>query len=472
MVLANLSLLPYDILRILTRLIDGAEVVHVLSTCKTLHVYLKDDAIWQDQCARYYVTDRGLFSGETFFFIYSEVVHKYGPLLGLWASDNPYRGSVVEFRLDANAHGITGEVWQFRSGLSAAATQSRHVPNLPGYHRFVTISLSPITRQVQTRWHSYQDNDDSVPFESADRLLSFHVLSATNESQYYYHITGSSRLPDFPDPDQRPWYDDTRGLPRVQTEPAPMSSAVNPSFTPCCPFLYTAQTEAVKPAALSISYNDRRFPDVHAIWGLGAHIGTMFHDLRSFDLNGTIPRPGPLFLSRFYPLRFPSTVGDNPADDGWRPSTLEGIWLGPYVTHGTEVLYVYVDEAAREIRAMKVTGDMNVPQGAVSWAFRLEDRLHPHELPRDADGTRLSFGDDQDPLRTYRGWGTISGHGYMEELRARTNVYACVASPDEIRVIWYDLDPTFAPRYKRHKGRDVASETEDQYACIRRPAGW
>ena len=110
----GLSSLPYDVLRILARLIDGADVTHVLSTCKDLHLHMKDDAIWQEHCSRYQITD--LPPGTTFFLIYSEVAHKYGPLLGLWACDHPYYGFVVEFRLATDGHSIVGETWQFGSG--------------------------------------------------------------------------------------------------------------------------------------------------------------------------------------------------------------------------------------------------------------------------------------------------------------------------------------------------------------------
>ena len=170
-----------------------------------------------------------------------------------------------------------------------------------------------------------------------------------------------------------------------------------------------AQAEAIKPAALAIYSKDDRLMDVFMTRKRHVEV----QDFRGIDFSGNLPGVGPKFHHRLYPLRLPLAVGDDPTREDWRASSLEGIWLGPYSVHGTEVLYVYVDETSQEVRAMKITGDMNVPRGAVSWGFRLEHRLLLRELPQDAHGLRQAFADvGGDSQRIYRGWGAVSGHGY------------------------------------------------------------
>ena len=98
--LASLSDLPYDLIRPLCTLLSTSDIVHMLMTCKTLYAYKSDDAIWQEQCMRYGVSRAEDLGGGTFFRIYSGILHTYGPLLGLWASDQLFTGSIIEFRID------------------------------------------------------------------------------------------------------------------------------------------------------------------------------------------------------------------------------------------------------------------------------------------------------------------------------------------------------------------------------------
>ena len=82
----------------------------------------------------------------------------------------------------------------------------------------------------------------------------------------------------------------------------------------------------------------------------------------------------------WYPLRFPSLPTDSSSSDTdsanelWDPRTLSGLWLGAYSMHGTEVLYLTYNEEAEEVQAWKITGDLNVPRGVMSWRFKCSGR--------------------------------------------------------------------------------------------------
>ncbi|KIP07837.1 hypothetical protein PHLGIDRAFT_35277 [Phlebiopsis gigantea 11061_1 CR5-6] len=466
----HLSMLPYDILRILVRLVSAADIAQLFSTCRKLYSYMKDEAIWRELCAHYGVATRDMFPDATFFEIYSGILHKYGPLLGLWASDHPYFGSIVEFRLDVSAHCISGELWQFyipprtRAALIAFATMSdspNDEPSLPKPCRLLTITLpsTPTPRRAHLLWHI----DHSIPLHNNydGAVPTLRVLSQTDESLYICDNSGdASRLPEFPDPHNRPWYDSDRGLPRLKVEPAPTSCTQDPLLVQShLVFVYMARTEAMKPAAISICPSVLYPIDVFA-----PHepllTGT-FEDSRTIDISKPHPADAePIFHRRFYPLRLPAIAGCDPSDEDWRPSCLEGLWLGTYRTHETEVLYVYVDELEREVRAMKITGNVNIPRGAITWSFRLDNRVRPHDLPLDNQKAQLAFGGELARMMMYRGTGSTSATGYAEEDREEVNIFVGIVGPDEIRINWYGMDGRYTPRYLRYKGRDIDGSSE------------
>lgn len=461
--------LPYDILRVVLRSLDGSDVAHLFFTCKILYNFMRDEGIWREQCARYGLTDQALFNNATFREIYTLVLHVCGPLLGLWASDHPYRGSIIEFRYDEGYKGIVGEVWRFWVRQTVFDTiNTWHIPKLPEYFAFFSVSL-PSTqspRQAVVNWHIHHNGveyfgpaDDSFP------VPTMHVLSETDESLYIRYHSGTCRLPEFPDPDLMAWYDHTRGLPRLPVEPSPTSGGQSPELLPSVAFLYMSRTTVRKPAALAFPPPVPSAPEPFALHEPRLQL----QDLRSLDLGGSAPRRGQPFCRRFYPLCCPATEGDDPVDDKWSPASLEGMWLGAYASHGTEVLYVYYDEPAQAVRAVKITGDLNVPRGAITWEFFLTDRMRPDELPHDVAKAEEVFG-DLSTVRIFRGTGTISGTGFVEEHRETSIDYIGIVSRDEIRVNWFDMDEDYSPRYRRYRGRNLDSETVN--GNLRTPAAW
>lgn len=105
---AKLSDLPYDIVRTLCTIMSAPDIASMLATCKSLHVHMLDETIWKAFCTPHGVED---LVNTSFYRFYSGILYKYGPLLGLWASDRPYTGGIIEFRIDKEIQGIVGECW-------------------------------------------------------------------------------------------------------------------------------------------------------------------------------------------------------------------------------------------------------------------------------------------------------------------------------------------------------------------------
>ena len=59
---------------------------------------------------------------------------------------------------------------------------------------------------------------------------------------------------------------------------------------------------------------------------------------------------------------------------------LEGIWLASYTVRGTEVLYLSYNEAEHSVRGTKITGNLEVPRGVMSWSFDSAARVEASEL--------------------------------------------------------------------------------------------
>lgn len=299
-------------------------------------------------------------------------------------------------------------------------------------------------------------------------MPKMHVLSETYQSLHIRKYTDSARLPEFPDPNCMPWYDHTRGLPRLPVEPSPTFSLQNPDLLPHAYFLYMARTTVRKPAALVFSPilgSPHEFFAMHE-----PPLRLQLEDARDVDFEDDTPGSAQPVYRRFYPLRCPVLDGDDPADDHWCPESLEGVWLGAHAAHRTEVLYIFCDRTAQAVRALKVTGDQGVPRGATSWQFALADRMCADELPHDPVQARELFG-DLASVRLWRGTGTISGPGFLEHQRGTCTNYIGIVGRDEIRVNWFDVDAGDAPRYRRYRGRDLGSEISESLH-LRLPAPW
>ncbi|KAH9928060.1 uncharacterized protein B0H18DRAFT_1118081 [Fomitopsis serialis] len=109
---------PYDVLTEILILLPATDIVRLLSTSRTLRSYLQEEPIWRTLSRAYGVTDVSNYGGRSFYTVYTRLLHKYGPLLGLWAGEHAFSGHIVEFRLDEGSAQrqacIIGEFWRFR----------------------------------------------------------------------------------------------------------------------------------------------------------------------------------------------------------------------------------------------------------------------------------------------------------------------------------------------------------------------
>lgn len=381
--------LPYDILQHIFAELSPVDVLNYISTTRKLYLDLIDDtSTWRPFCASYGITNNELFGGRSFRIIYARLLHRYGPLIGLWCSDYPFKGNIIEFRLlpdhwlRSGEMVIVGDVWEF---FDAGESQ----PHYPNYIEFVQIgftanSIVPEANDVHISWHLRSERDLGFPARNDIPLPwlridgggsgtpSLHVVAPTTSTLKF------NNSPEFPEALTAPWLDVARGVPRMPQEPLSIVLTQHQWWT----LRYVDGVQ--KPASISIYppplEQPSDIPDLHKPW----------HPLSSPYRN---------IEPRYYPLRTIVQEGTQPASPDWRAETLVGLWLGDYGSHGTECLFLEHDAVECLIRAWKVTGDVNVPRGACTWYANLRDEA-PWADPAGSTG------------RAYPGMGCISNYGF------------------------------------------------------------
>ncbi|TCD65920.1 hypothetical protein EIP91_001988 [Steccherinum ochraceum] len=277
------------------------------------------------------------------------------------------------------------------------------------------------------------DSPDYIDTSADDAVIrtqekpSFHFLGETTQSYYVWYGAGLTESsyslhPEFPSSHSAPWLDRTRRNPRLPDGTLHPKVYNNMATMPRISNIISlcgapSDTGTVKPAALSLSAGPYAPGDLHhpAIRGIA--------DMRGSGHAEVLERP--VFkmrdmdqpCGRYYPLRFPPlpplppTLPDDEdspiLDDNFHESLLSGIWLGSYGLFGTEVLFLQWAEAENTMNAWKITGDVQVPRGVISWHFKLGV---PTILD---DETRRVLGEIPSSTRAYPGKGLSSGRGFM-----------------------------------------------------------
>ncbi|TCD66799.1 F-box protein 31 [Steccherinum ochraceum] len=500
--------LPFELLLHTVTFLSGLDTIHLLSTCRFYRRFVSDESIWRELCSRYGVRDLSAFrrhSGHSFYSVYTKLLHTYGPLLGIWASDNPYLGNVLEFRIvteseEVGWEGIVGEVWKFQTSL----LEVLRVPQLPDYHEFMRIELPPPSLSVdgmspagrnpgpsaRPAWTSlYVDSDDgqsstgtSTPSATAIRL------NAPHEQAFYVCNAAPDRVkptlhPPFPPlPVRHLWYDPAR-LPRLpeHTEQV-VDYSVHLGSVPwdeADPFQILFATTApptYEPLPRSISLLPPHRDARHLENLIAPRRGSTVVDLRQhihffpshFPIDRRVPR------DHYYSLpspQLPSIISPSPKD--WTPRILCGLWLGAYSTDGTEVLYLKWNALFGELQAWKITGNYCVPRGAISWSFSTTMSMDPDknvdvllEMAVEVDSTVLS------EVKMFKGTGKIADEGFIDDTEGELQLDIAVLNPNDIRIRWtYEDESRGTLAYRRYPGRDVASEVVPQVITrgVRRP---
>lgn len=429
----TISDLPYDVLFELFNYLSATDVSFLLSTCKMMHRHMQDLSIWQRLAARYGLRDLTRFRGLSAYTVYTQLLHPYGPLLGLWASDYPYKGNIIEFRLlaadDAKFAGIIGEVWKFPE-----VKVPDGLPSLPEYAHILTISLDPPWSAIETRDASVSAtarvycSAATQSAEAATHMVSIELLPPTNQGLFLQGYRRTFSHPDFPC-EGASWYDGARGLPHLKlSSPLIVDQRELVRIYPAVrlPIIFTSSTSCTKPAAISI----------HCLSGPSDECSQLYQPPVPFD--DLAPAP-----PRYYPLKRTIQKGVDPDCDDWSLESLAGLWLGVYGQRETECLYAAWDSSSQELRACKITGDINVPRGAHSWTAKQSDTVYPPLF------AATMLGMDPAVHRVFAGVGTTSERGFVNA----TVVDIVVGVPDADKItIWWDHISDLRT-YIRYKGR-------------------
>jgi hypothetical protein len=123
---APLLTLPPELLLKIFDYLPVVDIISLSSTSKLFRAHAISDHVFAPLCAQHGVRSVSAFPHpyRSFYVVYTRMLHAFGPLLGMYASDAPYRGSVLSVRFEpeedaeswalglAGPH-IVGEVWTF-----------------------------------------------------------------------------------------------------------------------------------------------------------------------------------------------------------------------------------------------------------------------------------------------------------------------------------------------------------------------
>ncbi|RPD56380.1 hypothetical protein L226DRAFT_468594 [Lentinus tigrinus ALCF2SS1-7] len=427
---SSISDLPYDVLLHILRFLSSVDLVRLLSCSRSLYALVQEEPIWRSLSALYGLHDIEHFGGRSWYTVYARLLRPYGPMLGLWAGDHPYTGGVLDVRLHpGDRHtpgGIVIDMWQFRL-LQPEDLDGPERPELPIRTPLVRIDFSTASTPYEAPFVRCCCNKRLVP---PPHPASIEVLSDSYQGHFLRTRHGSYSHPDFPSSQSHGWLDESR-YPLLRCRPSPVEDQTPQvsQLRPRIPMVFTAPTTYRKAKAISI----------HCGHGCVARIRPFL----GFD--DVVPTP-----PRYYPLRLDVHPEVHPVSREWHPRLLVGLWLGSHGPHGTECLYFDWDSSSSMLRAWKITGDENVPRGALSWEVSTRDPYPMSQVPPSA----LEQGvDDLARYRLFGGTGTISARGYLPHQTQSTAVVLAVGAPDTLQVMWIEMDECSAYiRYKRRGG--------------------
>ncbi|KZT10802.1 uncharacterized protein LAESUDRAFT_643726 [Laetiporus sulphureus 93-53] len=434
--------MPYDILFELLSYLSAIEFSSLLSCCKPLHRYMREPSIWQRLSAHYGLRDTTYFHGLSFYILYTRLLHPYGPLIGLWASDYPYSGHIMEFRLlvgdEDEQGGIVGDAWDFSSSLAV-----HRIPRQPTYTRKLKIEfavdgdgegvsvteLEPPVALIRTYCRSTHRVGSKEHHDAMRHCAKLEVCPSSYQGHYLQHYRRTFPHPDFPSEDAD-WQDDERDSHRLKPcMPTTIDQREVVRIYPAVrlPIVFTAPTACLKPRSISFRCLDQ---------------GCTQFQSTSLPFDNLSP-----ILLRYYPLKHLIQSGVDPSDAQWSLQTLAGLWLGCYGLSGTECLHLAWVEERDTLEAFKITGDVHVPRGARTWIIPAHFD-GSHSLA--ADATR--FESQSNIERLFVDTGFISERGFLD---IRVRLLIGVTGADELQ-IWWDIINEVR-RYIRYKGRDGMS---------------
>ncbi|KAI0351534.1 hypothetical protein OH77DRAFT_1498495 [Trametes cingulata] len=376
--------LPYDVLLDVFSLLPSRDLVNLLCSCRTLYALVADESTWCSLSRQYGLRDVTHFGGRSWYTIYTRLLHTYGPMLGLWAGDHPYTGGVIEITLDAGIADRPGGIVVEMWRFRTLQPEDLDGPEVPELPAYSL--LARIDFSTTATLHEPAKMTCRCDKRSSAHRAWFELLSPSFRGFYLHTRRGQYAHPDLPGPEVDAW-----------------------------PHAIIMSCE------LGCIQRHRPF--------LGFE-----------DISQAAPR--------FYPLRHephPYIDADSPS---WGPTSLEGVWLGSHGPHGTECLFFEWVGRLSTLRAWKISGDENVPRGALTWEAKMHTSL---QLSGDhLEVCARSLG-DLNGYKFFRGSGTFSARGFMPHQRESAAVILAVGHAPMLRVVWVDVEEVSG--YIRYPGR-------------------
>ncbi|RDX42727.1 hypothetical protein OH76DRAFT_1488439 [Lentinus brumalis] len=160
---------------------------------------------------------------------------------------------------------------------------------------------------------------------------------------------------------------------------------------------------------------------------------------------------------RYYPVKRAIFPGVDPRSPDWSLQTMEGLWYGSYGSNGPESLYLTFesDDSGDVLVATKLTGDVHIPRGWISWELQV--------LEEGSDVTQAFRDRWTECPPTEAAWensGLLSSAHIMCERGSAAQgvmnltpwaITGGVINADELQIHWRHSVRT----YRRYKGRDV-----------------
>jgi hypothetical protein len=483
--------LPFELHLRLFDLLDASSIMAVLSLSRQLRPYARSERIFAALCARHGVHDISRFQAphDSYFAVYTRVLHIYGQLCGLWASDLPFLGSVIEVRYsqgDADGPpGIVAETWNFtnihstRFALAQAQILARkgmtNLLDLKVAREHLRIPLFHIGFPPGAAGSDGPESRNGIPLATA--------ICYGSESHGYHEAVLA--LPDEP--------------PRriVLNTPAEGRTMSHPDFPPRSATWMDSEnvlvargpirsTRPVRPEEL----RDTLIKDIgehHNGWWFDEEIQTRDADpqavrsrIRTLSIDCACrdviqdPRWRPELHELVLPEHYTRIRDDiapcRPAVDPAAPFdhlAFGGLWLGDFGDSGTEVIWLeaVAGSGARPsiaINASKITGDRYVPRGVQTWqAFAHNARSIGDLDEHVVHALKIS---DGAPVHVFDGVGVVSPAGFTSP--SVVEIVVAFVSPDLIRIWWpslgvmrentrYDPNPPRAPAPAPYTRADI-----------------
>ncbi|KAK9719439.1 hypothetical protein K7432_004775 [Basidiobolus ranarum] len=370
----RLADLPQELLLYQLKLFPAKELARLSVTNKFFNQVCSDDSLWSNICRPYRVTELGVWSGKTFKSLHYLLLSKWGWLIGLWFGNFPIIGELVqvswrpeEGKLVASRVGCSN-ILDMRMEILSANPDILvdEIHTSFEFKALFSIGLDTITSNILTRCQHPDLLTQLSRKESAQTGID------TDDDLALRHSVSISKVHFYSHPKTSLWV----------------------SFPKQWELEYSNQQSSQTSERSCFS------------WMCTHHC----HERSRFQVSMFVPSLAKLSLAELQPT--PSLP-------------LQGLWIGTYGPHGCEMLLFKYDVSESLLMASKITGDVNVPRGEITFVANLEDEL--------SEPSSTFFSEKQ----VFSGQGQVASTGFLN--CRMINVEFIWISNNEVAVYWCDL---------------------------------